>query len=235
MPAFFLLGCLFLAGDDADKPKSAKEALAPFNDFVGAWLAKGEPESGSAADKQKGVWKETLSWSWKFKPDVSVVFDIKGGKHYRGGEVRWLKDSGDFEVRLLPKAEDAEAHVFTGKLSADGRKLVAERTDDKKDTQRFTLALVGEIRSRYALERKPAGRTAWVKEFKVEAQREGESLAGAQKSNKPECVVSGGLGTMTVSHKGVTYYVCCTGCRDAFNEDPEKYIKEFEEKKRKGK
>jgi len=29
----------------------------------------------------------------------------------------------------------------------------------------------------------------------------------------------------------VTYYVCCSGCRDAFNENPEKYIKEFNAKK----
>ena len=49
----------------------------------------------------------------------------------------------------------------------------------------------------------------------------------------PECIVSGGLGTMAVSHKGKTYYVCCSGCRDAFNEEPEKYIKEYEEARRK--
>lgn len=229
------LAALLLFADD--KPKSAKEALAPFNEFVGAWKAKGEPEVGSSAERQKAAWKETLSWSWKFKgPDAWVVFEIKDGKHFRGGEVRWRKDEDDFVVKLLPKAEAGEPLVFVGKLSADGRKLVAERIDpEKKDTQRLTVALVGEIRSRYALERKPAGRTSFVKEFKVEAQREGEALAGAAKSNKPECIVSGGLGTMTVTYKGVTYYVCCTGCRDAFNEDPEKYIKEAEEKKRKGK
>ena len=64
------------------------------------------------------------------------------------------------------------------------------------------------------------------------ATREGESLAGAAKSNAPECVVSGGLGTMKVMHKGETYYVCCSGCLEAFKDDPEKYIKEFKEKKK---
>jgi YHS domain-containing protein len=38
---------------------------------------------------------------------------------------------------------------------------------------------------------------------------------------------------MPVTYKGQTYYVCCTGCRDAFNETPEKYIKEFLERKAK--
>jgi hypothetical protein len=33
-----------------------------------------------------------------------------------------------------------------------------------------------------------------------------------------------------VSYKGKTYYVCCGGCRDAFRAEPEKFIKEYEEK-----
>ena len=38
---------------------------------------------------------------------------------------------------------------------------------------------------------------------------------------------------MAVSYQGETFYVCCTGCRDAFNENPKKYVEEF--KARKGK
>jgi YHS domain-containing protein len=34
---------------------------------------------------------------------------------------------------------------------------------------------------------------------------------------------------MQVTHKGKTYYVCCSGCRDAFRDEPEKYIREYEE------
>jgi len=67
----------------------------------------------------------------------------------------------------------------------------------------------------------------------VTGTREGESFGAAEK--KPECIVSGGLGTSTVSYKGVTYYVCCTGCRDEFNANPEKYVKEWNEKKAKEK
>ena len=46
-----------------------------------------------------------------------------------------------------------------------------------------------------------------------------------------ECIVSGGKGTIPVSYNGKTYYVCCSGCRDAFKDDPEKFIKEAEKKK----
>jgi ribosomal protein L24E len=66
----------------------------------------------------------------------------------------------------------------------------------------------------------------------VAATREGASLGAKEK--KTECVVSGGAGTMPVSFKGETFYVCCSGCRDAFNENPEKYVKEFKAKKAAG-
>ena len=35
-----------------------------------------------------------------------------------------------------------------------------------------------------------------------------------------------------MTYMGKTYYVCCSGCKDAFNEDPAKYVKEFEDAKR---
>jgi len=34
-----------------------------------------------------------------------------------------------------------------------------------------------------------------------------------------------------VSYQGKTYFVCCSGCRDAFNENPEKFVKAAEKKK----
>jgi len=55
------------------------------------------------------------------------------------------------------------------------------------------------------------------------------SLGKVDKKN--ECIVSGGQGTITISYKGETYYVCCSGCADAFKENPEKYINEYKAKK----
>ena len=44
-------------------------------------------------------------------------------------------------------------------------------------------------------------------------------------SERPKCIVTGGAATMTLTYKGRTFPICCTGCRDEFNENPEKYIK----------
>ena len=72
--------------------------------------------------------------------------------------------------------------------------------------------------------------TIFQKDFKVQAGREGVSLG--PKDRKNECVVSGGLGTMAVQHKGETYYVCCSGCRDLFQENPEAVLAEAAEREK---
>jgi YHS domain-containing protein len=63
----------------------------------------------------------------------------------------------------------------------------------------------------------------------VRATRAGESLGPTEVKNI--CVVSGGLGKIQVSYKGETFWVCCSGCADAFKDNPEKYIAEFKAKK----
>ena len=80
---------------------------------------------------------------------------------------------------------------------------------------------------------RPEDRTLYGREFQVGYTRQGETFGAAAK--KAECIVTGGLGTMPVVYKGVTYYVCCSGCRDAFNETPEKFVKEYNARKKGGK
>src|SRR5262249_9083173 len=120
---------------------------------------------------------------------------------------------------------------FEGKFEDDHLRL--ERTDpDTKEVQKLTLNTFAEgVRFSYVYERKPAGRTQFIKDYSVAATKLGESLGKTEK--KPECVVSGGVGTMAVTYKGETFYVCCSGCRDEFNANPEKYVKEFKAKKNK--
>ena len=50
-----------------------------------------------------------------------------------------------------------------------------------------------------------------------------------------DCIVTGGKGSSTVSYQGKTYYVCCGGCRDEFNENPAKIVAAFEAKLKEGK
>ena len=61
--------------------------------------------------------------------------------------------------------------------------------------------------------------------------REGTRLADSD-STGPECVVTGGLGTIPVSYNGKTYYVCCSGCKQAFDADPEGILAEFAQRRK---
>src|SRR4029079_6939942 len=151
-------------------------------------------------------------------------------KFLRGGEVRYHPRK---KVYLL-SARDAKNQPidFEGRLDPKGY-LVFERVDKSTgETQQLTMNSAAEgVRFVYRYATKPKGSAVFNRQYLVGATKEGESFGTTAKKN--ECVVTGGLGTIAVHFMGETYYVCFSGCRDAFNEDPAKYIKEFREKKKK--
>src|SRR5262249_12723561 len=130
----------------------------------------------------------------------------------------------DYELTLTDPKDQKQ--VFTGSRDDKGY-FTFERADSASgDTQQVVMNTAAEgVRFVYRYAVKPKGRTVFNKLWQVAANKEGESLAAKQSGKKgPECIVTGGLGTITVSYKGQTYYVCCTGCKDAFESNPEKYI-----------
>ena len=173
-----IVGSLAMA--DTQKSKmTAREALQPFNELVGPWRANGEPEGVSPAERQKGFWKESVSWSWKFKGDdcwITVAFGK--GKHFKNGEIRYLADKDKYQLTLT--GIDNKPQVFEGQFNESKRSIAFERTDEtKKEDQRLTIDFVEDIRFVYRYEYKPEGRKQFVKAFKVGATKEGESFAGA--------------------------------------------------------
>ncbi|MHB1423624.1 MAG: YHS domain-containing protein [Gemmataceae bacterium] len=228
---FLLVLALFAsfswAAGDAEK-MTPKQALQALNDLIGNWRGTGEP-NGTREEKQRHFWQEKIAWEWRFKgKNVYLRADFDKGKHFSAAEIRYLPDKERYQLTAI--TPDKEKLLFEGTL--DKKRLTLERTDDKKkETQRLVVALLHFNRHLYRYEVKPAERRAAFKEvYHVGATKEGVEFAS--EDDKPECVVSGGLGTMPVTYQGKTYYVCCSGCRDAFRDDPEKYLKEFEERKK---
>jgi hypothetical protein len=220
-----MLTSLGSAAPPAKRP--VREALKPFNDLIGTWRGTGTPE-GTREVKQRGFWTEQLTWSWHFKGDDAwLTAAIDKGKYFTKAELRYLPEKDSYELKLIGR--DKESYAFVGKLN-DGR-LTATRTDDMtKETQQMVVSLLHSNRYLYTYSVKPAGKTLFAKVYQVGCTKEGEDFAVGD--GKPECIVSGGLGKIAVKYKEQTYYVCCSGCRDAFNENPEKYIKEYEAKKK---
>jgi hypothetical protein len=208
--------------------QSPREALRAFNHFIGSWKGTGIPE-GTREEKERGLWEETMSWGWRFKgEDAWLTVTITKGKHFVRGQLRYLPDENLY--RLTLETTGKESVAFTGRLT--DRRLTLDRTDPKtKEGQRLVFSLLHSNRFLYAYEVKPSDRTAFTRVYRVGATKKGVPFASADA--QPECVVSGGLGTIKVSYQGKTYHVCCSGCRAEFNENPAKYVKEYEAKKAK--
>ena len=209
--------------------KKVKEKLQELHEFIGLFNANGGPDKAKAAPNE--LCKETVNWGWKFKGDDTwLTVEFKDGKYFKSGEMRYLTAKNKYEFTLVDKAD--KKRVFEGDLKNET--LTMEYVDpESKETQQLVMNTVSEgVRFIYRFNRKSAGTTIYKKEFVVTGNRDGESFAAA-KGKGNICVVSGGVGTSTVSYKGETFYVCCSGCRDAFNENPEKYIKEFKAKMKK--
>jgi hypothetical protein len=215
----------------ADKPakRSPKEALQAFNNQIGEWKGTGTPE-GTREEKEKGFWTESQKWRWQFKGDDAwLVVSFAKGKHFARAELRYLPDKDQFQWKVVTPAK--EALTFTGTLK--GKRLILRRNDDKKkEDQQLTFSLLHPNSILYYYEVKPQNRTLYTKLYRVVCTKKGVPFASSG-SNEPECVVSGGLGTIKVNHKGKTYYVCCSGCLAEFKANPEKYIKEYEARKAK--
>ncbi|MFO0881165.1 MAG: hypothetical protein U0840_27900 [Gemmataceae bacterium] len=206
-----------------------KEALRELQDFIGGWKGSGSKKLNPSP--RDTFWPETVKWNWRFKGDEAWLnVEFEGGKLFKSADIRYLLGKNKYELTATP-VEGKEKPVFIGELKDD--KLIFQRTDpETKEIQRIRMNTAAEgIRFLYYIERKAETGTIWRLEAFVQSTKIGESLAKKEKKG-PECVVSGGLGTMTVSYMGEVFYVCCSGCLEAFKENPKKYVDEFKKNKK---
>jgi len=221
--------CFAIPGTAADSKanvEKTKVALGELGEFIGQWNMAGE-------DNKKAVWKEVWTWGWKFpKKDSDVLgmnIEIKDGKFFTAAVITYDLDKKEYKIAAT--AKDGKPQDFTAKLVKG--KFVMERIDSaSKDLYRMTLSTAAQgarIVGNYEVVTGGKGLGSMV--YKQTGGKEGESFAGGGK--KPECVVTGGAGTIGVSFGGKNYFVCCSGCRDEFNANPKKYVDEYEKNKKK--
>jgi len=213
-------------GDDtepvSESPDSVspKDALAEFNDLIGGWGGVGQPRRGS----NRGAWREDAEWVWEFDDTVSIRYNVTDGKLLTTAELTWDAEAGRFE--LVADVPEVGERTYTGFLDGDRLVMISEPDADALE-HRITVTRLNEKRTLVLFENRREGRQSYSRVAEVGYTREGTRLATTEGSG-PECVVTGGAGTMPVSYNGKTYYVCCTGCRQAFEDDPEGIIAEYE-------
>jgi YHS domain-containing protein len=219
---------------DDTEGRDIPPAFSSFEYLVGRWNGQATPKD--SAQSFRG-WPEKHTWAWTFaagKP-TGLTLAIDGGKVLADGKLTY--DPARKRYRLdghAPKPRGG-AIAFEGGFDASGKTLVLDQVVAAAARGRNANAEVVRlsirpnsnfIRYTMGVDRKEAGTTQFSRSIEVGLGKEGESLAGgATASDRPKCIVTGGAAAMTISYNGQTFPICCTGCRDEFNENPEKYIK----------
>ena len=219
--AAFAAGLLALGSNAADTKADAakaKKGLQEIGEFIGQWNLTAETK----ASGKLVSWKQSVTVNWKFKGEDSwLAVEIKDGKKDPAGELRFNPEKKNYTLKLIDK--DKKETTYVGEFKRG--KLTLESKDDKtKDVVKLMLNTISEgIRLNMVMETQSGGSGPYETLYKAVGNKEGESLAGGG-AKKPECIVTGGTATIAVSYNGKTYYVCCSGCRDEFNANPQKYI-----------
>lgn len=215
-----------LGEDSGSAGREIPAAFRPLDYLVGSWKGAGVP----SANKVRG-WSESQAWAWKFekgKP-VGLSFTAKDDKVLAKGQVSF--DASTKKYVLSGSDAAGKAVSFTGVLDARGKTLTLDRVGTTADgtKQRLSITPNGNfIRYTMTLLEQERGAPRFKKMIDVGVTKEGEAFAaGSTAENMPKCIITGGTATMSVSYKGGSYPLCCTGCRDEFNENPEKYIKKL--------
>jgi YHS domain-containing protein len=211
--------------------QAAKLALEEFNPLVGGWRGVGQPQRNS----NKGAWTETGEWVWEIrKESVGLRYNVSEGKQLATALLTYEPAKQLYALEAtLP---DKSTRRYEGKL-ADNKLVLESQPDDAGATGTVRASAFHSDASARSGASRRGTQTQFARVAEVGYTREGTKLA-EEGLDGPECVVTGGKGTMQVQYKGKTYYVCCTGCRDAFLDDPEGILEEYAErvaKRKKGK
>jgi len=215
---------LLAAPPQADKStKPAKEALAQFNSLIGGWRGTAQPRRGSAA----GSWRESAEWVWDFSQPVPAIrYVVTDGKLLKSARITFDDKTNQF--RATAELPDGSTRDYAGKFDED-RLVLDSQPDAKQERHRITITRLNDKRTIVLFEKKRANARAGARVAEVGYTREGTRLA-VEGGDGPECVVTGGKGTIAINYKGQTYYVCCSGCKQAFNENPEKILAEYRQR-----
>ena len=220
----------------ASAPLNSKDALKRFNPMIGGWRGVGQPRRGSAS----GAWSEKASWTWQFQTDKPAPraqpkpAATSVGIRYKSPLSKLIVDGlfgYNSKTRLFTlqaTMADKTRRTYTGKPRGDGSLVLESTVDKKKQVHRVTIRTLNTKRMTVLYERRRQSSTFYTRVAGIGFTRAGTRLATANIG--PLCIVTEGKGSSKVSYKGKTYWVCCSGCRDAFLDDPEGVLADARER-----
>ena len=228
-----VLLAIFIIGGAASRDESAKPnatdarggPLQFLNSVVGKWRGVGQPKRGS----RQGAWQETTTCRWDFsgvQPIVRLDAESRDKRQFERLEFRSSKKGRQLE--LWQYQADQSPRVYYGSLPDKWPAKIRLETKPDNDghSYRCTVEQLKNIRLVLLFERRTSAAGSFRRVAGIGYTRSGFKLAKGD-GNQRECVVTGGQGTIAVQHNGKTWYVCCEGCRQVFEEAPNDIIEAY--------
>lgn len=226
----------------SSKPHSINDviaALKPLQIVMGKW---------EGVFKNGGV-GETHDWVWDLQTDKkypALAVSAPDGNFFTKARITYDPASSKFRMETVDKEkvvrkfeggweeEPAEVPADDGKSFYRTFKLKLTEVANKDLSHRWEYVFSQQNNNRYQLyaSRAAGSSSRFALRDVLGSQRSGTSFAQSDDDyGERTCIISQGLGTISVSYQGKSYYVCCTGCKAAFEDDPEMWIARFEEMK----
>jgi len=232
-----------LTTDQAELRRILFSSMKPLQIMLGSWHGTTQKEVGDF----KGLDKS--NWVWDLKSNrkqPAMVMTSDANPYFRTGRLTYFPDRELFQFQVTDT--DGTERVLEGTFvqkpetfQGDDRqshikyKVELTQTDAAAQKDAWQLVFNQQDNHRFLIEVAKKRGSRFLRVDTIATQREGTSFAKSDEGyGQRECIISGGLGTMPVTFKGTTYWVCCSGCKSAFEEEPEKWIAEALAKKAKG-
>jgi YHS domain-containing protein len=213
------------APEQGPNRRAGQEALKAFGTLVGPWKGVGQPQRSSG----KGAWTEKLEWVWKLSADSAALeVKIDSGKYLKSAVLSPGKSAGVFSLEAT-LADDSK-RTYTGKAGPRDQLVLTSEQPGTEGLRRITISPLHETRFLMLLEGQDAGNESFFRLAEVGYTRQGVAFAAGD--SYPVCIVTDGRGTIEVKYKGQSYWVCCSGCKDLFQENPAAVIADAAERRK---
>lgn len=227
------------SGSNTDSEKQIQSVIShlqPLQILLGQWrgTTRREFENFKAVDNHEWVWDLRTDPQ---KPALTIGSDKS--PYLKKGRLSWDVTREKFTLTATDSTETER--TFVGDFTEPVNEIVGsddklhrvfrleftqEASSDTNASEFWQLAFAQQENNRYLLEiAKRRGNAAFARYDTVSTQREGTSFAVSDTDfAEKTCIISEGLGTTELTYKGRSYWVCCSGCKAAFEDDPEAWI-----------